>query len=99
MGYFEELANNTNSIIVMGIALAVYELVIVMLYYFLSTPGLLVLWNIIELEKQTIPEAYTYGPPILSVFNMMFAVAFVIPIVLFIVWVYRQESGYITRRF
>ena len=80
----------TNNIIVAGIILIVYEAMILITYYVLSIPGVAILQGIININS--VPELATYGGISLTVFDMMFALAFMIPIVWFFVWIYR--TGY-----
>jgi len=86
-----------NSILVAGIVLIVYEAVILIIYFVGGDAVLRVLNGIFDLSP--VPEMGTFSPIILTCFNMMFAVAFLLPVVWFFVWVYKKEHGYQFRRF
>lgn len=82
-----------DNIIFLGLVLAVYEGLIFMCYLFLSVPIMMLLNGIISLFTGSIPEMTTYGSPTLTFFNIMFAIAFIIPVIWFFVSIARVESG------
>jgi len=83
-----------NSIIFAGILLVVYEAVIIMCFYFLAPAVMLILYSIFTSDITMANHGAVYSGEFYFVTNMMFAIAFLIPVVWFIVWVYRVESGY-----
>lgn len=87
-----------NSIFLAGIILIVYEAIMLMIFFFLSDPILSVLEGIFA-GTTNIPEMSTFSPIILTVFNIIFAIAFIIPVIWFFVWIYQKEHGYQFRRF
>ena len=83
-----------NSIIFAGILLVVYESVVIMCFYFLAPAVMLILYSIFTSDITMANHGSMYSGEFYFVTNMMFALAFLIPVVWFIVWVYRVESGY-----
>ena len=81
-----------DSIIIAGIVLIIFEAIVLIIYFVASDPILSVLEGIFSLS--TVSEMGTYSPIILTVFNVMFAIAFITPIVYFFVWVYKKEHGF-----
>jgi len=86
------------SILIMGIVLIVFEAIILIIYFVAGDTVLQVLNGIFGLSNNP-SQMSTYSPLILTVFNVMFAVAFLIPVVWFFVVLYRKEHGYQFRRF
>jgi len=74
----------TESIIKAGILLIVYEFLFGAMYFFLSNPIVTFLNAVIN--TNIVAELATYGPLSLTVFDMMFAVLILTPIVWFIAW-------------
>lgn len=89
--------SNDNSIIVGGVVLIVWECIVLCMYFFLSDPILSVLEGIFNLS--TLSQMGTYSPVIIIIFNVIFAVAFITPVVWFFVWLFKKEGGYQFRRF
>lgn len=79
----------TDSIIKAGVLLIMYEFLFGVTYFFLSNPIVTILNSVIN--TNIVPELAIHGPLSLTVFDMIFAVAVLIPIVWFIAWVMREE--------
>ena len=90
--------DDSDNLIFLVVVLAIYEALILICYFFLSTPILTLLNGIVTLFSDSVSQMGTYGIPTLVIFNIMFAIAFIIPIVWFLVKIARVESGYMTRR-
>lgn len=89
--------SDTNNIIIAGVILIVYEALLLISYYILSVAFPPVLSGIIT--SGITPELATQGPITLTIFDYMFALAFLTPIFGFFVWIWRRESGHQFRRF
>lgn len=87
-----------NSILVAGIVLVVYETIILIIYFLAGSAVMDVLTAIFGISNVA-SQMGTYSPTILTVFNMMFAVAFLLPVAYFFVWIWRKEQGFQYRRF
>ena len=88
------LENNlfdSDSIILAGIVLIIWEAVTIIVFYVLSTP-ILALLNAI-LGCGTTPYLAMLGPEYVTVFYMIFAISFIIPIVWFFLWIFKREYG------
>ncbi len=82
---------DNDSIILAGIVLIIWEAIMVIMYFVLSVP-IMALLNAI-LGCGTTPYLTMLGPEYRLVFNMIFAIAFAIPIVWFFLWVFKREYG------
>jgi len=87
----------TNSIIKAGVILAGYEFLMILMYFLLSTPIPTFINAVMDTE--IVDELATYGSLGLNIFNLMFAIAFILPIVWFLLWCVREESTYYYRRY
>ena len=85
--------DQTQSIIVAGFILVIYEAIVLMCFYFLAPPVMMILYGILGGFTTTIVPTQ-YPQEIYTVCDMMFALAFLIPIIWFIIWVVKTESGY-----
>ena len=77
------------NIIKAGVILAVYEFLMLIMYFLLSKPIPVFINSVMNTE--IVPELETYGTLGLNIFNMMFGVAFIIPIVWFLIWCIRED--------
>ena len=91
MSYY---GSSDDNIIFLGVILIISEAVILISYFFLATPILLVLNGLVMGLTGYVPQMATYGTPTLVIFNVMYAVAFIIPIVWFFLKIAQVESGY-----
>lgn len=89
-----EAANQTNSIILAGIVLMIYEAIIIITFYFLSPIVMMILYAIFTDPTTVAVNGSMYASEFYAVTVLMFAVAFLIPVVWFVLWVFRVESGY-----
>ena len=95
-GQYQDVLNN--SIFVAGIVLIVFEAVILIIYFVLGPAILSVLNGIFNLNNAP-AEMATYSPEILLIFDAIFAVAFITPVIWFFVVLFRKEHGYQFRRY
>ena len=86
----------TDSIIKAGVFLAVYEFLMLIMYFFLSKPIPTIINGVMNTE--IVPELATYGNLGLTIFNIMFAVAFLIPVIYFLIWCIREDPQNIVFR-
>lgn len=89
---YQQPQQETQSIIMIAIILPIYEAIILIMWFFLSQPIYDVLSAIISLGNT--PQLTLYGGLNLTVLDMLFAIAFMIPIVWVFVWVFRKERRY-----
>ena len=89
--------NEHDSIIVAGIFLIIMEGIILIIFFIGGEAVLSVLQGIMNLVTSS--EMATHSPLIISCFYIMFAIAFMIPVVWFFVWIARREKGFQFRRF
>ena len=89
-----EQQQQTNSIIMAGLMLLIYEAMIIICFYFLSPIVMLILYSIFNSQITIDVGGAMYANEFYLVTVMMFAIAFLIPLVWFILWVFRTESGY-----
>ena len=87
-----------NSIILAGIMLLVYESIMIVCFYFLSPVVMMILYSIFNSEVTLAYNGGMYASEFYFVTVAMFAVAFLIPVVWFILWVFRVEAGSVVRR-
>lgn len=80
-----------DSIIPAAVLLLVYEFLIIVIYLFFSEPFIAI---VAGFQGLSVPEVQTYTPKILTYFTMMMAIAGVVPILWFIVWVYHREPDW-----
>ena len=83
-----------DNIIKLGLILIVTEAVILITFYFLATPIQMLLYGLITSVVDFVPEMNTYGWQTITIFNMMFAIAMILPIAWFLLRISRVESGY-----
>ncbi len=86
-----------NSIIVAGIILVIYEAITLIIFFVGGEAVLAVLQGIINVI--TTSEMATHGPLVITCFYLLFAIAFIVPVVWFFVWVTKREQGFQFRRF
>lgn len=79
----------TNNIIKAGVILAGYEFLMIVMYFFLSKPIPTIINSVMNTE--IVPELQTYGTLGLNIFNIMFGLAFLIPIIWFLIWCIRED--------
>ena len=89
-----EQEGRTQSIILAGIILMVYEAIMIICFYFLAPVVMMVLYSIFNSPVTIASHGAVYSGEFYFITNMMFACGFLIPVVWFIVWVFSVESGY-----
>jgi hypothetical protein len=89
-----EQQQQTNSIILAGLILLVYETMVIICFYFLSPIVMIILYSIFNSQVTLDYGGAVYAQEFYIVTVMMFAIAFLIPLVWFVLWVFRTESGY-----
>lgn len=77
------------NIIKAGAVLAIYEFLMIVMYFFLSKPIPTFINAVMDTE--IVPELQTYGTLGLTVFNIMFGIAFLIPAIWFMIWIIRED--------
>jgi len=87
----------TNSIIKAGVILAGYEFLMIIMYFLLS-PVIPPFINAV-MDTEIVDELATYGSLGLNIFNLMFAVAFLLPIIWFVLWCVREEPVYYYKKY
>lgn len=88
---------DTESIIKAGVILAVYEFLVILMYFFLSVP-IPTFINAV-MDTDIVPELQTYGSLGLTIFNLMFAIAFFLPVIWFLFWCIREDPNTFYRRY
>jgi hypothetical protein len=89
-----EQQGQTQSIILAGILLLVYETIMIICFYFLAPVVMMVLYSIFNDPVTIANHGAVYSGEFYWITNAMFAIGFLIPVVWFIVWVFSVESGY-----
>jgi Sec-independent protein secretion pathway component TatC len=89
-----EQESQINSIILAGIILIIYETMVLLCFYFLAPVVMMILYSIFNSEITIANHGAMYSGEFYFITTMMFAVAFLIPVVWFVLWVFRTESGY-----
>jgi Sec-independent protein secretion pathway component TatC len=89
-----EQEQQTNSLIMAGLILLVYEAMVIICFYFLAPIVMIILYSIFNSQVTLDYGGAVYASEFYVITVMMFAIAFLIPLVWFILWVFRTESGY-----
>lgn len=91
---FVEQQQQSSSIILAGIILLIYEAIVIICFYFLAPIVMIILYSIFNSQVTLDYGGAMYAQEFYVITVMMFAIAFLIPLVWFILWVFRVESGY-----
>ncbi len=91
-----------DSIIFRGIALVAWTFLIIILYLFLSTPFVMTVNDLNNsttgMSTNTQNVMRFHQGYVKNIFNLAFALAIFIPIIIFMVWVFRREPDWRYRR-
>jgi hypothetical protein len=84
----------TDSIIVRGVLLIAYLAIIIIIYLVLSTPYIQIVGSFEDLNQSGDAQMEFTGGVIRTVFDMMFAMAALVPIFWFVVWCFHREPDW-----
>jgi membrane-bound ClpP family serine protease len=88
-----DVADQTDSIILAGVVLVVYEAIMIMTFYFLAPVIVLILYSIFTGSSTLVSNINVYASEYYFIVKVLFAIGFLVPLVWFITWVFRIERG------
>ena len=88
-----DVVDQTDSIILAGIVLVIYEAIMMMMFYFLAPVVVMILYSIFSGSSTLVSNINVYSSEFYFIVKVLFAAGFLIPIVWFIAWAFRIERG------